>query len=543
VLPIVAIVGALAVAVVFLPSILRPPPEVSTDSAALNPDAPPDDQSEQVIQSNQQAKGGGAGATQGPGQQTGGGSAPPESTTTLTTAPRPPAFSQCFGNPGRQTESVYSAPCAPAFSGNNGGATGHNVFPNEVRIGFWHSLGTPAEGPVSETPPPNESSQHRTMRVLMQYVNTRFQTWGRKVKIYGLTGDEDPAKSSAIAEKADSEFKIFGAYHLYRPFCETIIRRGGVMICNPQTHAAYTRNRPGFFSWMIEYEQAQAFGAELMCKQLIGKPAKFAGTGVSGIRKFGWIGQYDANNGVPASTFNGALKSECGAEVPTTFEVQTDSAPEATAAAMTQMRQQGVTTVVLNLGIVNATYAMSAADSLGWYPEWVIFSPFGTDINIIGNLLPKNQTQHLFGFSGWEIPRTANQTECYQAYRSIDPSNTPDATTCGNFWHPLMLMMDGIQEAGPNLNQKSFDQALLRLGRRYPPEPWAVGGGFGPEDYSYMDNVGLIWFDANAIDPGTNAPGAYRWTFKGTRFKRGQIPADDSQLFVKGVNTPGAPDS
>ena len=102
--------------------------------------------------------------------------------------------------------------------------------------------------------------------------------------------------------------------------------------------------------------------------------------------------------------------------------------------------------------------------------------------------------------------------------------------------------MNGIQEAGPNLNQTTFDEALMRLGHRYPKEPWAVGGGFGPDDYSYMDNVGIIWFDSNAIDPATNGPGAYRWTHKGTRFKRGELPADDSELFRKGVNTPGAPD-
>lgn len=541
--PLVYVAVALLLATALLPSILRPPPEQSTDAAAFDPDAPPDEQSEQLIQSVQQASGGGAGAGVGSGQSAGEGLAPPETTTTTVPPPdRPKAFSQCFGEPARQAESVYAAPCAPAWNDDNGGATGHNITADAIHLGFWHSVGTPSEGPIAETPPPNESSQHRTMRVLMQYFNARYQTYGRRVKFYALTGSEDPAVSTAAAEKADTEYKLFGAFHLNLPFCESMVRRGGVMICNPQEHAAYVRNRPGFFSWMIEYEQAQGFGSEFLCKTLVGKPVKFAGPGVTGERKFGWLGEYNANDGVPASTFKKAFNTECGGTVLRDFEVGSQSEPEATAAAVAQMRQAGVTTVVLNIGVVNAVYAMSAADSLGWQPEWVIFSNFGMDFNIIGNLLPKNQSQHLFGFSGWEIPRPAPQTECYQAYRSIDPASAPDASTCGNFWHPMVLLMSGIQEAGANLNQKSFDDALLRLGHRYPPEPWAVGGGFGPDDYSYMDNIGIIWFDANAVDPGTGGPGAYRWTFKGRRFKRGELPADDSELFVRGITTPGAPD-
>lgn len=541
-IPMLYVMLALLLAAVFLPSILRPPPEQSTDAAAFNPNAPPDDQSEQLIQSTQQAKGGGAGALAGTGPQVGQGTAPPSTTTTIPPV-RPKSFSQCFGNPPRQSESIYSAPCAPAFSGDNGGATGHNVLPNEIRLGFYHSVGAPPEGPVSDTPPTNESSQQRTFRVLQAYFNAHYQTYGRRIQFYGLTGSEDPAVSTAEADKADTQYQIFGAYHLNLPFCETMIRRGGVMICNPQEHAVYTRNRPGFFSWMMEYEQAQAFGSEFMCKDIIGKPVKFAGPGISGDRKLAWIGEYDANDGVPASTFTGALKKECGATVDGgTFEVKSQNEAAASQAAIAQMKNAGVTTVVLNIGVVNAAYAMSAADSLGWQPEWIIFSDFGMDFNIIGNLLPKSQSQHLFGFSGWEIPRPPPQTECYEAYRSIDPSNTPDSSSCGNFWHPMVLLMDGIQEAGPKLDQKSFDDALMRLGHRYPDVPWGVGGGFGPDDYSYMDNVGLIWFDQNAIDPGTGGPGAYRWMFKGTRFKRGEIPADDSQLFKRGVNSPGAPD-
>ncbi len=103
-------------------------------------------------------------------------------------------------------------------------------------------------------------------------------------------------------------------------------------------------------------------------------------------------------------------------------------------------------------------------------------------------------------------------------------------------------MLDGIQEAGPELTPETFQEGLFKMGHRFPAEPWAIGGGFGPDDYSYMDNVGEVWFNLNAVNPENSAPGAYVWSYEAKRFKRGELPADDGQLFQHGVTTPGGPD-
>jgi hypothetical protein len=122
----------------------------------------------------------------------------------------------------------------------------------------------------------------------------------------------------------------------------------------------------------------------------------------------------------------------------------------------------------------------------------------------------------------------------------MDPANNPDGSACGNFWHPLLMMVNGIQEAGPKLNQESFDKALLSIPKRYPPEPWAIGGGYGPDDYTYMDNISEIWWDPSAADSA--GAEAYRWTHQGRRYKRGEIDSDDSELFKKGVVEEGGPE-
>lgn len=541
--PVGYLLVALSTAVLLLPSALRPPPDQTNDSAALDPGAPPDQQAAEIVQSVQQARGGGAGAVQGPGTPSPAGRVGPSGAPPTTPPPPvgPPAKGQCYGNPPRQTQSVYSAPCAPAFSGSNGGATGHNVFPNEVRLGLYHVVGAPTPGRVGQTGSGSESPGDRTFRVLQAYFNQRYQTWGRHVAFYGLRPAESIAQQQAEAVRADSQDNIFAASYLWQGFCEEFVRRGDVAMCGvPMRHEVYTEHRPGLFSFYMDLTKANALGAEWMCKRLVGRPAKFAGRNVDqkGPRKIGIITEKHSKGGVPPSLFAGLFKSECGGVLVDQVELDAEQQPDSASETVTKFKSEGITTIVNETEIYNSIYLTSAADSLSWEPEWIQFGSAGLDASSNIRDFPENQRKHQLGFGAVELPQPFPQTECYQAYRSIDPANEPDSTACLLFWHPMVFLMNGIQEAGPNLNQKSFDAALLRIPRRYPPEPWAIGGGFGPDDYSYIDNVSEIWFDDTAKDTN-GSTGAYRWTSKGRRYKRGEFTTDDSQLFKRGVVTAG----
>src|ERR1043165_228032 len=148
----------MVLAVVTLPSVLRPPPEQQQSSAALNPNAPPDDKADTILQSLQQAA---AHTARAPGR--GKAAAPVTTTSTILK----PTHGRCFGNPPRQTESAYSPPCRAAFEGDNGGKTWKNVNGDEIRVGYWHLLGMPAQrGPIPDSPPPAEDAAGRTGRVI-----------------------------------------------------------------------------------------------------------------------------------------------------------------------------------------------------------------------------------------------------------------------------------------------------------------------------------------------------------------------------------------
>ena len=45
----------------------------------------------------------------------------------------------------------------------------------------------------------------------------------------------------------------------------------------------------------------------------------------------------------------------------------------------------------------------------------------------------------------------AQDTDCYRAYKSIDPTTNPDVNFCRLHWIDLEHIANGIQEAGPEL--------------------------------------------------------------------------------------------
>lgn len=540
VLPFAYLAAAAAIVAVALPTSLRPPPEDSTQSAALSPDAPPDEEPEQIIQSLQQAASRTAGAT-------GGDPGPGEPTTTTAPPPPPPppeeraSRGQCFGDPPRASHSYYAAPCAPAFVGDNGGETHKNVFSDVVYVGVSHTIGNGTEGPVPDTPRENEGGADRTLRVLQAYFNENYETYGRKFNIVQLPASTaDPVESQAHAVKADEEYRLFAAKYLYSGFCEEFASRDLVSFCNPMPIEFHQRWEGNLWAFMMDYTAVDRMGAEYICKKLAGKNADFAGGAEEGQpRKFGLLYEKaEARNASRDHEFIAAqLEARCGLTDVESISIDTTTGQVGAmwAQALAQFRAAGVTSIVLQIEFVPAVQLMSAADSSGYFPEWLLFFPYGLDFNAIGSLLPQAQMAHAFGLSAWEQPAPNIQNDCFKAYKSIDPEGTPNQQTCSVFYRDLEQMANGIQEAGPDLTPETFAAGLYRIGYRFYPEAWAIGGGYAPGDPTYMDNMGEIWWDPEARKPEDGTPGAYRWVKNGQRYREGELVPDELLVFQDGT--------
>jgi hypothetical protein len=529
-LPFAAVTVALVVAVVLLPTALRPPPDVSNASGALNPNAPPQDNT-QFLEASQQASGGGAGSGEGGGAST---------TTSLVGNPTA-SLSYCFGNPPRQIPSVYSGPCVGAWHGNNGGKTWKNVFPNEIRVAVQGANG-PGDGRLKEVSENDgtESGDKKTWQALEEYFNRHFQFYNRKVKFYGMPGpaSTSDADINASATNAAETYQAFVIANTVVDVCKAFSRKQLISMCDNVSQADNAAFAPYLFEPYMSLNQGVDFLAEFACKSLTGN-AHFGGPDVSSKpRKLAYLGYYSPKGGIPGEEFQKAYKNECGGTA-LQATMSSDTDVQGASAAVARFKSEGVTSILFYNQGVNVLAAMQAADGLAYNPEWVMMGAFAVDTNLIGTALPQNQARHLFGMSSSEeIAQRPERTECAQAVREIDPGLSASTGLCKQWWVELVLTMDGLQGAGPNLTPANYEKAMHALGHRFNSTPWALGGGYGPGDHGYTDDVGLVWWNAAAPNVQDGTQGAYVWTHGAKRFQRGQLPKGDAEFFQSGIAEP-----
>ena len=510
---------ASALVALVLPSALRPPPDQAQSSAALSPDAPPEDEAETIIQSLQQAASRTAGSTGGDTRTT----VPVTTTSTVVL----PSRGLCFGDPPRQTESAYAPPCRAAFTGDNGGATYRNVTADEVRVGFWATLGMPSQrGEVPTTPEPGEDAAGRTVRVLQQYFNERYELYGRRLQLVALPSPGDgEAGQRAQAVEADTEFRTFVGVHIFAPFCDELTRRE--LPCysgNGMPRSVYAEHEPYWFSYAMDIDSIDSLSAEYACKKLVDGTADFAGEGTRGEpRRIAVVTESYAGNGFrSAQNVRRGMVDQCGFEPQLVLDVDSSDASQV-ALAVNRLIAEDITTALLVGEITMVAPMFAAADAQRYFPEWVMTNSYGMDLADGGRLLSPTQRTQIFGLGGYELPRTLAETDCSRAYKTIDPANDPDANFCKLHFQGLEQVVAGLQEAGPTLTPQSFRDGLYSLPLRPPRYPWAVGGDYGPGDHAFLQDFVEIWWDESAQDPDGGEQGTYRHTANGRRWAPGEM--------------------
>jgi hypothetical protein len=127
-LPVVYFVLSVVLIAGLLPTALRPPQPPPPTSAEFSPDAPPDEDHEVILSVLSR----GTTTTAGSGEEVGVGEGP--GAVMQEVVELAPRRGLCFGDPPRQAESIYAPACAPAWTGQNPGATWQGVTGDEVRI-------------------------------------------------------------------------------------------------------------------------------------------------------------------------------------------------------------------------------------------------------------------------------------------------------------------------------------------------------------------------------------------------------------------------
>ena len=546
-----AVVAAILAIVFLLPSALRPPDSPPTETAELSPDAPPDENQDSIISTVNRGQSG-----TGDGQAVQGDPGPQEQQqvavgqTQTTSPPPPPPPAACpfgYGRPPRQTFSIYSPPCAAAFTGDNGGATSKGVSATEIRVvvsggpeGWVDQKLTGASGA--------EDGTAKTWRIYQEWLNSHYQFYGRKLRFYSMDqsapltasnpDDVKRGKVAAMEEKVDP----FAVITLESGVIMEEAARRKIIATGEEAdmfeEAFYLKNRPYIWTVRPTATTMRKLVAEYACGRLVNRRAEFAPQFENQQRIFGVVYDTGVGKGNAGDEVERYMKEMCGVPVKTKLAWSADAGPT----VISRLVADGVTSVINTLSWGSTNGMTNAAAKAGYYPEWIIGGEGVTDFNVQSRLNDPAEWRNAFGISSLEIEEAQgfggdNTTywDAYRAYHEIDPTGDP-ARGPALFFRNVQQLANGIQMAGPELTPENFEKGLFSIPLRQGPPNWASSGGFRPGNYGWATGVGEIWWDPATTDSVGN-PGAYRWTRNAERWTLGNLPPGETTVFDEGIAT------
>jgi len=475
--------------------------------------------------------------------------------TTTTTAPilqagvtttippiRPPRVRRCVGDPPRQTEDPQSPPCVSWTGTDNGGATTKGVTAEEIRVAV----------------PTGDGNLNRHYLALQSYFNSRYELYGRKLRLVpfkfaGIHVQCSAMKADAIkvADELDAFASIFYANQRGAETCyyDELARRGVMSMQSAPNgppsggEASLEAMAPYQWSYVPSLDKIMRGLGDLICKSMASGPAIYA-RGLqreAPVRKFGLVQEIPARGAAPVdrTPLESVLR---GCNVPVnTLEQDAGSGDNAhregiARQAIIRFKNDGVTSVICLCESYYLANLFGSASLEGFFPEWLIQNYQSQDNDGGMNDLPfEEQKRQVFGLRSFPkiLPRAENAY--WAALREADPTFPPGTFVYSPVYWDLLVLASGIQMAGPALTPQAFQSGLFRTKFPNPgcggPPLYQGCVGFGPGNHTMVQDFMLVWYDRGRrprdTDPefGGHAAGGYCYVNDGRRYRPGQLPS------------------
>ncbi len=434
------------------------------------------------------------------------------------------------GCPG-QAEQVpgdpYSPPCI-SFSGGNGGATSAGVSANTINVtyritsdseSFQQTLASLGGANITDT----TADIERTVSALATYFGNHFQFYGRKLNIEFFNGQgsitnellgsgQQQADADAVTS-AQSDHAFAELNGVSEPYDVALAAQHVISFGAPYLSASFMGQYAPYM-WSLDTESNDVVQAtsELYLKSLAGGNATYAGGSLQGKpRKVAIIAPSDPwYQSAAASAVQEASAGGHPISDDIQYQLNLSTLSSQASNVISQMQNDGITTVVCGCDPVFPVYLTSRAAEQGYTPEWVVAGVALTDQDIVGQLFSQSEWAHAFGvtFNGPTVPK--QNTFGYAAYKQVSPSSEP-ANAVDLIYAQMYEMAIGIEMAGPNLTPATFQNGM----RAYPGSQagaanalygtWAFPAGH----YTPQTDWSFIYWNPTKTSPYDDKPGAY----------------------------------
>jgi hypothetical protein len=442
----------------------------------------------------------------------------------------------------------YSPPCY-AFSGDNGGATHQGVTADEIIV----SVRT-LEGPTAaeifadisgESVNDSPEAYTNTAVALAEYFSTRFQLYGRKIKLVFYRGEGVGAsellgggKAQALSDatKAAKEIKAFADISAITiPYADALAQQKVVNIGSPYpSREWFVTRRP--YSWSLFPDGTnvvESGAAGFTARFPPGSTADYAGPSMKGKKRV--FGIVAPENQEYQESVNAFIRKAEAAGLPIAinmkYKLDISSMPNQASNIVAQMKDRGVTSLICACDPVMLALGMTPkANEQNYEPEWITSGLAFVDQDIVSQLIDQDQWSRAFGIAYNAESEPLGSSAAYHAFRQMRPDDEP-AFGVDEIYYQMYLLAIGLQMAGPNLNPQTFEAGMFAYpGGSGPRGLW----GFGEGDYTPTDDFREIWWDPDRISPQNNKPGAWVQLNGGARWTPRRPPTGPAGYFKEG---------
>lgn len=442
---------------------------------------------------------------------------------------------------------------------DNGGSTSRGVTADAITVVYLvpaaDATGQTSSNRATGDAGNDRDAFHDIIVPQMQY----YETWGRALDIRYVesTGaDEAAQRADAITVLGLEPFAVVNGNTAGLDVFEAEIAKADTLVfgysASPDEVEALAPYRWGG----NDPQAAMVNSAEVIGKQLAGKPAEWAGSDdlTSTERTFGLVYMDDV------------IDDELFAEQLAEYDVELSAAEGHPANGSTfgdpaiaqqfgptivaQLKDAGVTTVVLASDVAMIGTMMAEASRQNWYPEWFVTGAGFFDFQPFTSGYPADQASQMFGIallSPYLVPDAdpavaaiSGATAPINWYYGEGTGTTSPRVLAGAGW-----LMAGIHSAGPDLTPETFTQGLFSIpasGGSMSGTPIGAMTGFGettglPYPGYFVTPVDFapewISVDIEAPAPAIGAIGKPSQMFVdgGTRYASGNWPTEPIAWF------------
>jgi hypothetical protein len=451
----------------------------------------------------------------------------------------------CSGGAVQDGNSPYSPPCLDWNGTDNGGVTTRGVTKDTITVVMRENSNSGGSGGKDSDKlkqsardkglTDSQEDKVRSRDALLQYFNTHFQLYGRKVKLVTYQGRGDMIKefsgsgqeeANADALKVGQEIGGFADLSaISQPYLDALVRQkvvafGGLHL--PESY--YQSKAPYAWGQLIDCTTLVSNAVDLLAKRF--KPTDNAVRAGSAAlrqkpRKYGLLVPDDpvykqcVEEGKPRLKAAGIdIAKEINYALD--FSKMQQEAPNMAA----QLKGAGVTTVILVTDPALPYFLTGAATQQDYWPEWFVSGSALTDIDILGQFYDQDQWQNAYGQSFLSDIFQGKDSESYRAYKAVRPQDEP-AITRDQYYYNFLMLFIGLQMAGPNLTPETFAAGMYA----YPARTGSFGRwSFSPTDHTCSDDAREIYYDRNALSAFNNKPGRWITLNGGRRFRGASWP-------------------